>query len=182
MNLLPPLPPLDGLHPLVVHFPIALLVIVPILLVIAMLARDRVGWARSAALMLVLGSLGAFAAAWSGEAAEGAAERVAAASATLERHEEGAEVVRGVFGLLALAYVGFLALARGVEFGRGVWRAAHVVVIAGALIGLVLLARVAHEGGRLVHEFGVHAPLAASKDTTPRDAPPLRAVRTMDDD
>lgn len=182
MNLLPPLPPLEGLHPLVVHFPIALLTIVPILLVIAMLARDRVGWARSAALVLVFGSVGAFAAAWSGEAAEGAAERVAAASATLERHEEGAEVVRVVFGVLALAYVAFLALARGVEFGRGVWRGAHVVVIAGAMIGLIMLARVAHDGGRLVHEFGVHAPLGVSDGTTAQTAPLQRELRTVDDD
>lgn len=182
MDVLPPIPPVEGLHPLVVHFPIALLVIAPILLGIAMLARDRVVWARSAALVLVLGSLGAFAAAWSGEAAEGAAERVAAASATLERHEEGAEVVRAVFGVLALAYVSFLVLARGVQFGGAVWRGAHVVVIAGALIGSILLARVAHDGGRLVHEFGVHAPLGVSADTAGPSSPPLRDLRAMDDD
>lgn len=182
MGLLPPLPPVEGFHPLVVHFPIALLAIVPVLFTIAMFAKERAVWARCAALVLAMGTLGVFAAAWSGEAGEDAAERVAAASTTLEAHEEGAEVVRVVFGGLALAYVAFLGLARFLPLRTGPWRVAHVVAIGASVVGLLLLARVAHEGGRLVHEFGVHAPLGASAGSAGPLAPPTSGGSARFDD
>ncbi len=51
---LPPIPSWDGLHPLIVHFPIALLMVVPVLLVLGMIFRDGRRLFSVAALVLML--------------------------------------------------------------------------------------------------------------------------------
>lgn len=158
MPLLPALPPVDGLHPLVVHLPVALAAVSPVFLLFAFVSSRRDTWARAAAVLLLIAAAGAVAATVTGEAAEDAAERVAGAAATLDLHEDRAELVEIWFGGLAVAYAAFLFLARGAPIRW--WRIGQGIALAAALVGALLVARTAHEGGRLVHQFGVHAPLA----------------------
>lgn len=167
MSWFPPIPPWEGLHPLVIHFPIALLFVVPIFVVLGMFApKHAPAWRLAGLMTLALGTISAFVATASGEASAELAERTAAANAVLERHEEMGEFVRNLFAGLAVVYALLLVTSQVVKakwipaarrWGAGVF----LVVYLGSLVAL---ANAAHEGGRLVHEFGVRAPTAAMAD------------------
>ena len=59
--MLPPWPGWDGLHPLVIHFPIALLLTAPVFVLLAMIPPKRgASFGLSALAMLVLGTAAAF--------------------------------------------------------------------------------------------------------------------------
>lgn len=174
MNILPPLPAWEGLHPLVVHFPIALLLVAPLLMVLALVVRKYEQPIAGCALLLVAaGTLGAVLAVATGDAAEENAERIAAAAATLDRHEDLAEATRNVFIALTIAYALLLVVPRFFKKPppRALHVAAHLLFVAVYLGGTTLLARAAHEGGRLVHEFGVQSIVAGTPTAaSPPDA------------
>lgn len=164
----------DALHPMVVHFPIALLYIAPIFLVLAIIfARRSMAWLWPSAIIVVIGTAFAFVAVSTGEAAEEFAEGVVAAKAALEQHEEMAELVQVIFGILS---VSILALATAFQFApflKGKTRllkGALAIVLVGHLAGLGVLTEAAHQGGRLVHEFGIRARTGASQQT-PKEFP-----------
>jgi len=168
------LPPWAGMHPLLVHFPIALLFITPLFLFMAvLLGRRNHGWALQALFLLLLGTVGIFAAAASGEAAGKLVERTPEIDAVLERHEHLAEAARGVFSGLTLGFAALvlvpIALKR--ELPRWVHVSCHVLFMGFFLGALGFLVQIAHQGGRLVHQFGVHALMAPE---TPR--PPAKQV------
>ena len=86
----PPIPSWDALHPLIIHFPIALLLVVPLLIVVGALRppeRGRTILYVSLGLMIA-GTLATFLAVASGEAAGRIVERTPQIDAVLERHEE----------------------------------------------------------------------------------------------
>jgi uncharacterized membrane protein len=152
------------MHPLVVHFPIALLLTAPLLVLLAAVWRKN-GFplAVSALVVMALGTAGAFVAASTGEAAEGAASSPAA-QAVLERHEELAEVVQWVFSGLTLLFAALVFVPRIVRrtMSGPVSAAANGVFLVLYLAGALLLANTAHQGGRLVHELGVRSPMSTS--------------------
>ncbi len=160
----PPLPPWEGMHPLIVHLPIGILFVTPVLLLMAILWRSQRFPLTVAALVLVaLGAGGTFLAAASGEAGEGAAEAVPAASDALERHEDLADTTKLVFAglavLLAAITLGPRLLRRAIPRGtETIALVAFLILYAG---GALLLAKTGHEGGQLVHQYGVRAPTAA---------------------
>ena len=176
MTMLPPWPGWDGLHPLVIHFPIALLLVVPVFILLAALRPSRsAGFAVSALVLLALGTIGAFVAVETGEAAAELATRSDAVTATLERHSELAETARNVFAFLTLLYGALTVLPLGLKaFARPVYvRVANAVFLVLLLGGDVLLANVAHQGGVLVHQLGVRAIVvgpAPSASAEPRPA------------
>ena len=54
----PPIPSWDGLHPLIIHFPIALLLVAPILVLLGLISPNRGRAFLGAALILmVLGTI-----------------------------------------------------------------------------------------------------------------------------
>lgn len=161
---LPPVPGWDGLHPLIIHFPIALLLVAPVFILLGALVEPRRGrmFLIAALVMLLLGTGSIFIAVSTGEAAGKLAERTPAISAILEHHEQLAERTELFFSVLTftLAVVIFFpAIIR-----REIPRVAYVTLPLLFLIfygaGIVLLSNTAHNGGRLVHEFGVHAMVA----------------------
>src|SRR5512140_602898 len=92
---LPPLPTWDGLHPLVTHFPIALLLVAPLFLVLGLVRRSSGRpFLLAALLLMALGTIAIFVAVPTGEAAGRLAERTPLVSKALERHEELAETSR----------------------------------------------------------------------------------------
>jgi len=161
----PPWPGFDGLHPLVVHFPIALFIVAPIFLIAAMvLWRQRIAMLGAAALLMVLAAVSLFVTVASGEAAGEMAERNPAINGVLERHEELAETSRNVFSALTLMLAAAFAVAVILKdrVKRTAWMIGltlYVLVYAGALL---LLVNTAHLGGRLVHELGVRSTMSAS--------------------
>ncbi len=162
--MLPAWPDWDGLHPFVVHFPIALLLFVPVFVVLAMLTRSRPrGFGASALLLLVAGTAAIIVSISTGKAAGELADHTPAINAIMSRHVEMAVRARNVFAALTLVYALLLVLPRFVKaLARPlVALASHAVFLALLLAGCLLLVNASHEGGRLVHQLGVHAMMPA---------------------
>ena len=162
----PPIPGWDALHPLIIHFPIALLLVVPFLIVVgALRPPDRGRTILYVALgLMIAGTLGTFLAVASGEAAGRLAERTPQIDAVLERHEELAEATRITFSVLTVVFAAILLVPRtlGKLSGRLISTALPLVFLLFYGAGVLLLTNTAHNGGRLVHEFGVKAAVKSS--------------------
>ena len=140
------------LHPLVVHLPLALAVVVPVLAIGALFYAWRRGISRRAwAVVFLLQAglvAGGFAALSTGEADEHRVERVVAESA-IERHEESGErfvwASAGVLGLMLLPLLTRRATLRRATIG---------VAAAGSVATVALAVDTGHKGGELVYENG----------------------------
>ena len=151
---------LNHAHPLVVHFPIALLLIAPLFVLLALLIRKlTLGFAASALILLALGTAGAWVAVSTGDAAEDAARTTTAMKAVLKQHEELAEAAAVTFTILTAVVAAVVLLPRFLKkLDRPAWtRAALAACLALLLGGDLLVVKAAHEGGRLVHEFQIDA-------------------------
>lgn len=203
--MLPPLPSWDGLHPIIVHFPIALFLVVPLLILIGIfMPRRGRSFLTSAFILMLIGTIATWVAVSTGEQAGELAERMANVEAVLENHEELAETTRNVFtaltvifGTILLVPLAFrkpanretaLVAGNSPEGKPGIFsfsRAQKIMIplCLGFLLfysaGLILLVNTAHEGGRLVHEFGVRAVMSTTAQNTGGPPP---AGKTDDDD
>jgi uncharacterized membrane protein len=168
---LPPIPSWNELHPLVIHFPIALLLVAPLFIVIGIIVSPQKSrpFLIAALVLMLLGTAGAFLAIATGEAAGEIAERTPTVSAVLQRHEDLAEMTRIVFSVLTLLFAAILLLPRLLKREPSV-ATARILPLAFLLFytaGAVILVNTAHNGGRLVHELGVHAGFTQSNGTSP---------------
>jgi len=155
-----PIPAWDSIHPLIVHFPIALLIVAPLFVVLALLApRSSRAFAAAALLLMTIGTAGAVIAVETGEAAAQLADRTPAVNEVLERHQELAELTRNTFLALTVVFAAIVIVPAMLKrrFSRGSVIAAHAVFLVLYLGGLFLLVNTAHNGGRLVHQLGVHS-------------------------
>ena len=160
--MLPPWPGWDGLHPLVIHFPIALLLVAPVFVLLAIVRPKQSGmFGLSALILLVLGTVAAFVAVETGEAAAELATRTDAINAAIERHASLAETARNLFAGLTVLYALVLVLPRAArKFASRGWVTATNTIFLGLLLaGGLVLANAAHHGGLLVHKYGLQAML-----------------------
>ncbi len=171
---LPPIPGWEGLHPLIIHFPIALLFIAPVFIVIGVLLGPTKGRGvlYSAFLLMALGTVSIFFAVATGEAAGKIAERTPEINAMIEHHESLAETTRIVFSVLTVLFAGILAVPvlRKRAPGRVAATVAPLVFLVAYGAGMVVLANTADHGGRLVHELGVHALIPADNSHAQLDS------------
>ena len=157
----PPIPSWDALHPLVIHFPIALLLVVPFLIVPGALRPPERGQTilYVALALMIAGTLGTFLAVATGEAAGQIAERTPQIDVVLEHHEQLAEATRIAFSVLRVVFAAILLIP--VILKKTPNRIVSTVLPLAFLVlyggGILLLTNTAHNGGRLVHEFGVRA-------------------------
>jgi len=178
----PPIPTWDGLHPLVVHFPIALLIVAPVFIIIGLVAYRRFFWFALAALVLMaLGTIAAFVAVSTGEAGADLVMRTPDIDVVLERHEELAETTQWVFLGLTLLFAVISLVPHLVKrpLKRALGTVVGIAFLALYFGGVVLVANTAHEGGRLVHEFGVQALIA---ETAPRPTMEFYSRTEVDDE
>jgi uncharacterized membrane protein len=161
MFLLPPIPSWDALHPLIIHFPIALLLVAPLFIIAALLvsAPRRQAFMISALALMILGTASVYVALSTGEAAGKLAERTPQINAALERHENLAERTRLTFTGLTVILAGILVVSRSVKPEPSRAMSAMILVVFLVLYGgaAQLLINTAHHGGLLVHQFGVTA-------------------------
>lgn len=132
------------IHPMVVHFPIALLSTAVALDLVGMYF-NKPQLRRTGTLLLILGWLGGLMAALTGILGEEAAEEMGVPEEAIETHESLAIALVIVFAALVV-----LRWWRG-ERWEGGWAAVYWVAV---LAGLVLIAIVGYTGGELVYRFG----------------------------
>lgn len=137
--------PMESAHPLIVHFPIALL-LTAVGLELAALALRRPALQRAALWNLCLGALGAGAAVWTGLRAADVAKHTFEIHRVIELHQ------RLGFATLWLA-LGAAAVRLFTRDRLAPW--ARLAVALAMLAMTVTVAYGAHLGGRLVYEFGV---------------------------
>lgn len=172
----PPVPAWDGLHPLIIHFPIGLLLVAPLFLILGAIGGPK--WGRNflwaALLLMVLGTAAVFIAVETGEAAGKLAERSAEINPILEHHERLAERTRLTFAILTVVFavlmVGTTLLPR--LRSRLFLTVAPLVLLLFYGFGALLLSDTAHHGGRLVHEFGVKALVTGPERPVPPSSKP----------
>ena len=140
----------NPLHPAVVHLPLALAVILPLIVLFAIIKIKRGSltsdvWMPAVVLaFLMFGS--ALVATNTGEGDEEVVESVVSGR-IIHAHEENAEVFTYGAGILFLiTALGFLSARYG--------QAARYLTAAGSIVVLVLALRTGHSGGSLVYEHG----------------------------
>lgn len=162
---IPPIPPYEGLHPIVVHFPVALLTIIPLFIVLAAVWKSQTRGLMLATLVLcALGTGAAFLAVSTGEASEKFAKGVPGAESLVHDHEEAAELARNLsIGLTVMLAISTVAAYRlGDKLTAKQRLVGGLVLLALSVPQMLVLANASHLGGRIVHEFGVRAPLGAT--------------------
>lgn len=113
----------------------------------------------SAFVLMLLGTIATFVAVSTGSAAGELAERVNNVDRVLEDHEELAETTRAVFAALTVIFgvIVFAPILFRKELSRMIAIPLNLAFLLFYGSGVVLLMNTAHQGGRLVHEFGVRA-------------------------
>ena len=162
-------------HPLVVHFPIALLVVAALVDAVALGVRHRAPWVRASAVGLyALGALGTVAAFFTGRDASESVDPPTASLTTLNAHADGA--------LWLVWFASLYALVRVVALGFDGWGrepgrlTVHAPLAALGLVGLFLVAQTAERGGELVYRHGVAVAAASNDATSTPEAPPDTAL------
>ena len=146
--------PLTGdlpLHPALVHLPLGISLVVPLLILALLLAQRRLQPAVAAlvAALQLVAFVGALVAQETGEDNEESAERQGVPEAALEAHEE----LAGSFTVLVGLTTAALAIGAALRQRPGT---TPVLAIAGALslAAAVQGARTGHAGGTLVYQHG----------------------------
>lgn len=155
----------DPIHPAVVHFPMALMVLLPLTAVAALVLirrgwEPRTAWAPVVVMSLLLAG-SAWVAVQTGEEEEEVVEEVVAESA-IHEHEEAAEL------FLPLSFAMLLLTAGGLARGRPGGAARSIASVAAVFL-LVAGFRVGHTGGELVYEHGAASAYSANRLDAPRD-------------
>ncbi len=148
---MPTIPTLAQLHPQVVHFAIALLLLGVLFRLVSLTGRLKFT-NHAAAVLLIFGTLATYVAVKSGDAAHGPVERIPGVRAAVIEHEESAEYTEKIFIavlLFELAALGMAAAPRTAKFVKFAHLASAVVGIWGA----TTLYRTAELGGELVFNY-----------------------------
>jgi uncharacterized membrane protein len=165
-----------NVHPLIVHFPIALLFVAALVDGIALVLRQRHAWMRASATGLyALAALGAAAALVTGRDASDHVALPLAAATTLNAHADWALYLVWFASLYTAARVAVL------------WRVPLPTLRVDAplallgLVSLLLVAQTAERGGELVYRYGVGVAAAApgGADASAAEDAPLPATPAL---
>ena len=137
------------LHPLLVHFPIGLIVTAAVIDIAALGARPRSTLRRTATGLYVAGAIALLAAYFTGRSDAALVRVPGPAHIVVDEHWTWALRTTVYFGVVALGRLG-LVLA-GLLTDRVRW----IPIVAAGVAGVLLLFQTAERGGRLVYEHGV---------------------------
>ena len=146
-----------GIHPMVVHFPIALLVAAVVTDGVALVVKVPSRARMLAAILFIAGSIMAIATYFSGRSAADGVLLPPGAELVLEQHEGWAEWTVIYFVLLSVAVA-----VRQWMIHRS-RRLLDFVLLAFGLAGLGILAQAGERGAELVYRYGVGVEAASTK-------------------
>jgi uncharacterized membrane protein len=158
MPQLPMIPGWDGIHPLLIHFPLTLFFLAPVFVLFASLtkATTRRMFFISALTVMLFGITSTYAAFEAGQTAAASVTEAGEVRTVMERHQELASLALSsltaatlLFGLTLLICTCFHLHLHELT---GVLPLGSVVFYT---LGLFWLINTAYHGERLVHEFGV---------------------------
>ncbi|HEY8493431.1 MAG TPA: DUF2231 domain-containing protein [Myxococcota bacterium] len=155
----------DPLHPAVVHFPIAIAALLPVVLALAAFLTARRPCRRVWSVVLLLHLIGAGGAWLAGQTGHEQEERVEQAlgdalEQPIHEHEEKAEAL--IIAFWATLVVTAAGLLRG-----SIGAVARVAAVAGGIVLAVLAVQAGGSGGELVYRHGA----ASAYVGAPQDAP-----------
>jgi uncharacterized membrane protein len=140
-------------HPIILHFPIALLTVAVAADAVALVGR-RYSWQPAIYALLVAGTVGALGAVISGNA-DAAAYRDTELAGAIQDHED---LGTATFLLFLIMVLGRLpGILRPRQHGRSKW-----LWLATGLLGVGLLYLTSYHGGELVYEQGVGVQVGAA--------------------
>ena len=151
-------PAWNELHPVVVHFPVILLLVAPLLVILGAVLHEaqRGPFLASALTLMVLGTSMTYLAAATGESATKVITSTPAVAVLLEEHRSLAETTRELFSVLTLVFAVLLFAHRLLRRGLDSW--VRTSLIAAFLLfygtGAVLLVDTARKGSHLVQVLG----------------------------
>jgi uncharacterized membrane protein len=162
---------LPPLHPMLVHFPIVL-ILVSLLFEVVGRALDAAWWRNAAFALLIAGGLGAAAAVLTGGPAGDAAERQGVSERAVDRHEAAGDLTMW----LAFAAIAVRALASRTGRMRSAVTLLGFVLHVGAAAAVGLAG---YRGGHLVFDHG--AAVRVNEKLVPSDGPPKTAEQETKD-
>jgi len=151
----------NPLHPAVVHFPIVLMLLLPVIACVALWAIHRGVNTRRAWSLPLIGAAALALSSWMAVATgKNDSERVerVVSEQPVETHEESAELFFALSGVL------LVAVSAGMIRGT-IGRSARGIATAGAFALAVAGVRVGHTGGQLVYRHGAAAAYSDSAST-----------------
>ncbi|KJV06669.1 DUF2231 domain-containing protein [Methylocucumis oryzae] len=154
--LLPGLTAMANFHPLVVHFPIALLFTFLAVEVLALILK-KPAWREAATVILVAGALGAVIAVIAGFSAANSIEHGGNVHEIMENHEH--------IGVIVMALAVVLALWR-LFIGKPLTGGANTLFLIISVVMCLLLSFGADLGGLMVYQYGVAVKAVTVTDTS----------------
>ena len=150
-----------SLHPLIVHFPIALLVVAPLFIALGLIVPQfRKAFYMCALILILLGTAGVFLAVSTGDSAAEALANNPAVTVTLNNHVRFAEQSRLNFSALAILFLFYVIFRTFIEQRLGkLDPAAALTFLIIYTLNLALIFNAAHYGGKLVHQHGIKSAL-----------------------
>jgi len=155
----------DALHPLIVHLPIGILLIVPLFIFLAIvIKRYTLCFSITGLLLMIMGTLGVFIAVSTGESAVELVDRsIKEVSEIIEQHEELAEMTLNIYIILSIIYFGIVMLPKLIPmitkkiFNEKIFFISNIIFLIAYIFGILGIVNTSHLGGKLVHELGVRA-------------------------
>jgi uncharacterized membrane protein len=138
------MPDLTYIHPMIVHFPIALL-ITGFLFEVVGVAANKEFYSKAAFILLLLGTAGAVGAYITGNLAGDGVSELGSLKQALEAHEDSAVASLWIIGGIAVVRILMVVTKRFAGSLR--WLA-----VAFYLVGVLSIARTGHLGGNLVYK------------------------------
>ena len=154
---LPPIPGWSSLHPLIVHFPIALFLLLPLLLLAAAMSRKTTNHAFlvAAFVLMVLATGFLYLTYLTGDAMAVASEDGATVSAVMKHHCSLAGYTVSAFTLATTLFAVALLVRRvmRLEDMRDLTPWIPISFLVSYLLGVFWLVLTAHQGATLAHEL-----------------------------
>jgi uncharacterized membrane protein len=147
----------DGLHAIIVHFPIVMLLIAPFFVIVSIGLPSAKRWLflGSALMLMVVGTAMTFVAVTTGEAAMKVVGSTPAFKVALEEHRALAETTTELFSVLTLGFAALLVAPRllGRELESRINTALLGVYLVFYASGALFLVHTALQGGHVVNEL-----------------------------